>query len=649
LTLTFDTLGAGGTPPRLIRRSGATVAVSVLLGLFCFAYRYLTFRGFTNDHYVYLSRAQQILFGEWPIRDFLDPGFPLSTLVTAVPQALFGRTMRPEAMFVFAAFAVAAGLTCWIVVRFTGSIAAGILFTALQILILPRSTSYPKVLLYPIAVLVIARYVSVPARRTIWLLACITVVSFLMRYDHGVYIASGIAAAIAATHWTAPRTVMARALGAFIGAGLLLVAPYLVYVHRSTGLPTYVREALAFNRMESEHYPVRLPSFAVDAADALTWRPRGPTIHVEWADGVGDAQRTRMASELGLVEDAFLEGRTWRYHLADSSRAAVERIVRHPAVSDTGGVDRATYSIDDDRFDDACRLCVAAGPGLHLEQNAIAWLYYLPWTAVVAGLGFIITRRAIHFPVFVAVTVMTGLASSTFLRALLPVRVPDVWGLVPLLVPLVLFSARETLGRNHLVTAVAAAVIALTVGAVVIAGAVREQLDVAGVAPWPAAIAERTREVWRELDRGPDNQESDPAGSVTRYLSTCTASTDRLFVFSFMPELHYFTGRGFAAGYATFVRGHHASVEEQERGIARWRVQSVPFAVAYERELPEMSQSFPLIGHELQSRYLPVLKLPATNDRGSLIIFAERARTPRGSYAPFDAPCFTTPAHATSS
>ena len=30
-----------------------------------------------DDHFVMLARAQQVLYGDWPVRDFEDPGQPL--------------------------------------------------------------------------------------------------------------------------------------------------------------------------------------------------------------------------------------------------------------------------------------------------------------------------------------------------------------------------------------------------------------------------------------------------------------------------------------------------------------------------------------------------------------------------------------------
>jgi len=39
------------------------------------AFRFLALKsGFVNDHFVYISGGRQMLFGEWPTRDWIDPG-----------------------------------------------------------------------------------------------------------------------------------------------------------------------------------------------------------------------------------------------------------------------------------------------------------------------------------------------------------------------------------------------------------------------------------------------------------------------------------------------------------------------------------------------------------------------------------------------
>lgn len=38
------------------------LGVSLLLGVLCFVYRYLAYRGFTNDHYVHLARRYEPVY-----------------------------------------------------------------------------------------------------------------------------------------------------------------------------------------------------------------------------------------------------------------------------------------------------------------------------------------------------------------------------------------------------------------------------------------------------------------------------------------------------------------------------------------------------------------------------------------------------------
>ena len=48
------------------------VCAAIGVALMTIAWRFLTFSGFNNDHYIYLAGAQQMVLGEWPVRDFVD-------------------------------------------------------------------------------------------------------------------------------------------------------------------------------------------------------------------------------------------------------------------------------------------------------------------------------------------------------------------------------------------------------------------------------------------------------------------------------------------------------------------------------------------------------------------------------------------------
>ena len=137
-------------------RFDAIAAITV--GVIGCTYRFLAHTSFNNDQFVHLARAQAWLAGDWPIRDYEEPGAILTVGLSAAAQALFGRTLLPELLLSIAALGIGAGVTCWLVIRLTGSRALGIFAAALQIAIGPRLYAYPKILLYPVALVLFHRY-----------------------------------------------------------------------------------------------------------------------------------------------------------------------------------------------------------------------------------------------------------------------------------------------------------------------------------------------------------------------------------------------------------------------------------------------------------------------------------------------------------
>jgi len=64
------------------RKIQFTTTASIVFVLVA-ALRFLALSGFPDDHYVHLAGAQQMLYGEWPSRDFVDLGAPLSYAISA--------------------------------------------------------------------------------------------------------------------------------------------------------------------------------------------------------------------------------------------------------------------------------------------------------------------------------------------------------------------------------------------------------------------------------------------------------------------------------------------------------------------------------------------------------------------------------------
>ena len=121
----------------------ASFAAAAAIALVAVAWRVLTFSGFNNDHYIYIAGGQQMLLGEWPVRDFVDPGWPLMYVMSAIPRALFGRALGVELLMVASAFAIGAAFTLLAAWRLSASFAIALAVSLIEIAINPRSFGYP--------------------------------------------------------------------------------------------------------------------------------------------------------------------------------------------------------------------------------------------------------------------------------------------------------------------------------------------------------------------------------------------------------------------------------------------------------------------------------------------------------------------------
>src|SRR5262245_28984802 len=197
--------------PRSRRRTVRLTAAA--LGVVAFGFRLVTLRGLSNDHYMHLAWAQQLLFGQLPGRDFVDPGMPLMYTLSAIVQHLSPGPFS-EGVLTCALLAVAASVTFLVVTELTGSIAFGVAAALFEIAMEPRLYSYPKILVPAVALLLIQRYLRRSSRiRLVWLAAW-TGVAVLFRHDLGVYAAAGMSAALLVAHGANVRQAL-RVLGEY--------------------------------------------------------------------------------------------------------------------------------------------------------------------------------------------------------------------------------------------------------------------------------------------------------------------------------------------------------------------------------------------------------------------------------------------------
>jgi len=228
----------------------ATWAAAAVLFLVALVWQFLTFNGFPNDHYFHVARARQMLLGDWPVRDFVDPGAPLQPMISAVARWLFGDVAAPELGVV--AFGVAVGAATTVIgaswLARSTLIASGV--ALLEILASPRSYSYPKMLLYGLAGCVIAAITARASRRRLLLAAGLTATAFMMRHDHGLFIALACAAAIAGS---APGVVdAARRLSVFAAGTAVLLLPWAAWVQYYEGLVRHFEMGVAVSRREAD-------------------------------------------------------------------------------------------------------------------------------------------------------------------------------------------------------------------------------------------------------------------------------------------------------------------------------------------------------------------------------------------------------------
>src|ERR1051325_3761700 len=261
-----------------------TRMVAIVIGCAAFGFRLIDVRDLSNDHYMHLAWAQQVLLGEVPGRDFVDPGLPGMYTLSAIVQWLSPGPFS-EAALSCALLGVAAAVTCVVAADLTGSLLFGVLAAILEILLYPRLYPYPKILVPAVALLLIQQYVKRPGRRGIVLMALWADVAVLLRHDLGIYAAAGTGVALVWTNWGQPRQI-GRALGEFAAAVTALMLPYIVFVQWAEGLPQHFHQALEFAKGEAHQRFLTPPPFAFvgDPRGLAAWTKVDSAVFLFYAD-----------------------------------------------------------------------------------------------------------------------------------------------------------------------------------------------------------------------------------------------------------------------------------------------------------------------------------------------------------------------------
>ena len=194
------------------------------LGVFAgtFLFRWLTV-DFTNDHFVHLSRARQILLGDVPIRDFFDAGFFLQLYLSSAAQLLFGDDLFGEAVLSISFIAFGTMLVFHLSAQLSGSRWIAGSTALLMLFAFPRLYSYPKIFLYVAAIGLAWLYARRGTRLHVCLMAALTTLAFLLRHDHGLYIGIMMVCFLGLHEWGGAQ--LWRRVGLYAGVTAGLVTP----------------------------------------------------------------------------------------------------------------------------------------------------------------------------------------------------------------------------------------------------------------------------------------------------------------------------------------------------------------------------------------------------------------------------------------
>jgi 4-amino-4-deoxy-L-arabinose transferase-like glycosyltransferase len=214
-----------------------------------FIVRFLRLGAIENDHYVYLARAHQMLHGDWPVRDFVDAGFPLGYLLSAGAAAIAGPTLLTEASLSVGLFAIAVAATYALTRRAAGSIVIGLAVVTGVLLFPPRLYNSSKMLVPAVAMLLAWKYCDRPGRLSAVALGMWTAIAFLFRHDYGVYVAVATIAMMFVLHSRDWRVLVERAAACAIAA-IVIASPWLIYVQLEQGLAGYLTAAIRFSSAE---------------------------------------------------------------------------------------------------------------------------------------------------------------------------------------------------------------------------------------------------------------------------------------------------------------------------------------------------------------------------------------------------------------
>jgi hypothetical protein len=617
------------------------------------AWRFLTFSGFSNDHYAHFALAQQILLGERPIRDFSDPGWPLTYILSAGAWWMAGDAMWVEWSVVAVALATGAALTILTAHRLAGSLWIAVFVTLLELVAYPRTYAYPKILAYALGAWAMVAMAAQPSQRRIAAMGCVIAAAFLLRHDHGLYIGIAAAVCVAFASRTDRWTVAAGRAASLTAVTALWLLPWILFVAANGGLPDYFDRALEYARAEANASTLRTwPRLTLVSGRPLLGleRPARPLAYVTWSPGLSDAERSALERQYDI--DYVRDGDDGRWYYAhDPSSENIRALVDDPRVAGTSGLGRVSRPAWREFLARLSPFRVA--PALHTAANADAWLYWLFWCLPVVC-GSLAIRGALQgterwrgeLAVVAGLCVMATLVNAGFLRDVLRTRLADA------IVPAALLGA-WTLGRvwrdrwrhrtlritTQLVTVV---ILVATVAAIEQIGEWPERFERTGSGGGVEGVLARSRSV-SDLLRRPHRQAVAPPSRLSEalmpffgYLDRCTSRSEQLIVTGEFPDVPVLARRGFASDGVVFG-AWYSSARHQDRTVVQLRERRPLFVVYADAEA--FGSRYPLVEELVKDGYRTMADVPIEGV-GAVPILVDRTRVPTATDSDTGWPCF---------
>jgi hypothetical protein len=566
------------------------VAIVLAVATFIFEFSWLfrfndpggAFAGLTDDHFFYLVRGWQILFGDLPVRDFVDHGAPLYFYTAAAVQ-LFERGTLSELTFSVTTLSITAALTFLLSTRASGSIVCGVLATTVQVLLEPRLYNYPKLLVYAVAIPCLWRFADRPGAGPRFAVALATAIGFLFRHDHGPFVAAAFAVLLVClTELPWQRRVRHALL--FGATTLALLSPYLLFVEVNGGVARYFREASAWAARDRDRAPI-------------VW----PGLFDQTSTQASSAAASSAIPGVQVVGDNLV---AWMYYLE-------------------------------------LALPVVALGALAMSRDGFrpGWHRAIPKLASVAVLGAVLNAGFLRHPLearladpFVPHAILLAWLWAAALRAMKPGSIRprlERWA-APVRAALV-------------VAALASAFIPwVGLGRTLPARLERTYLSNGPTEAFERADRMRSqlRAEW-ELASWEHREDRPDLIGLSLYLNACTEPDDRIFIQPYAPQVLAIARRGFAGGHADLRPGFFSTTEAQQLIVERLRRQRPPVVLLEVGESYDgFRSSFPLVTAYFDEQYVR-RGTWMFDQRFGIQLFIRRDAKPMATYASLGWPCVT--------